>query len=458
MSSIGLIVGIAALVFFVALGNGVKRVVLEDMFAIRQIEVVPRAYDFGFTRFSIVKLDERAIDKLAKIDHVDAVYPKMKWTFPAWASGGKEVLGKNFRAEVIADGIAPNLATDLPHPERFRDWDAEVSCTYGSKECPVGQFCMDGFCQKQHCNPRSKVRECPEPTYCVQDTQTCEMPIPIIVNPAMLNVYNTGLTTALSNGTGMKLPKLTAEALTGFVFDVELGNSYLGEAAQGEPKMRKMQCVGLSSRAIPLGFTMPISYVRRFNAYFSGEKQSRTYHSIVLEAHSNGDVAQIAQDVRNLGLELDANHAQADKIGLMITILTLLFSLISLLIVTISAINIAQTFFMIIAERRLELGIYRALGASRGHIARMILFEGCIVGFAGALCGVLLAVLCIQLVNWGIVAFLPEMPIQTESFFELSPLLIAGAIAGGILFCLLGSARPAWRASHLDPVRAFRGD
>ena len=458
MSSIGLIVGIAALVFFVALGNGVKRVVLEDLFAIRQIEVVPRTYDFGLTKFSIVKMDERAIDKLSRIEHVDEVYPKMKWTFPAWATGGKEVLGKNFRAEVIADGIAPNLATDLPHPERFRDWDAEVSCTYGGSECSVGQQCLDGFCQKQSCNPDSSAKECPEPTYCVKDTGTCEMPIPIIVNPAMLNVYNTGLTTALSSGTGVKLPKLTAEALTGFVFDVELGNSYLGESAQGEPKMRKMQCVGLSSRAIPLGFTMPISYVRRFNAYFSGEKKSRTYHSIVLEAHSNGDVAKIAQDVRNLGFELDVSHTQADKIGLMISILTLLFSLISLLIVTISAINIAQTFFMIIAERRLELGIYRALGASRSHIARMILCEGCIVGFAGALCGVILAVILIQIVDHGIVVFLPEMPIQTASFFELSPALVIGAILGGMAFCLAGCARPAWRASHLDPVRAFRGD
>lgn len=457
LSSIGLIVGIASLVFFLALGSGVKRIVLEDMFAIRQIEVVPRMYDFGMTKFTLIDLDERAIDKLSQIPHVDAVYPKMKWTFPAWATGGKEVLGKNFRAEVIADGIAPHLASDLPRPERFRDWNAEISCREDSV-CPLGQYCTEGFCQKKSCRPDSQIRECPEPTYCVPDTQTCDMPIPVIVNPALLNVYNTGLTTALGSGTGVKLPKLTAEALTGFIFDVELGNSYLGEAAQGKPRKLKMQCVGLSSRAIPVGFTMPISYVRRFNAYFSGESQSRTYHSIILEAHSNRDVAEIAQRVRDLGFELDASHEQADRIGLMISILTMLFSLISLLIVTISAVNIAQTFFMMIAERRLELGLFRALGASRSQIGSMIVLEGTIVGALGALLGIALAFACMAAVNWGIVALMPDMPIQTDTFFDVSPELLLCALICGIVFCLLGCAKPAWRAAHIDPVRAFRGD
>ncbi len=462
VSSIGLIVGIAALVFFVALGTGVKRVVLEDLFAIRQLEVVPRQYDFGFTRFSITELNEQAVSKLSNIPNVDAIYPKMKWTFPAWATGGKSILGRNFRAEVIADGISPTLASDLTEPQRFRDWDAETSCVgSGIGEavgCPPAQECIAGFCKKITCNPKGPQNQCPQPTYCVQDTQTCDMPIPIVVHPSLLNAYNTGLTTALSSGTGVRLPKLTPDALTGFIFDVELGNSYLGEAKQGEPRNRKMQCVGVSSRAIPLGITMPISYVRRFNAYFTGEQQSRTYHSIVLEAHSNSDVAQITKSIRDLGFELDATHSQADRIGLMITIVTMLFSLISLLIVTISAINIAQTFFMMIAERKLELGVMRALGASRSHIARMIMGEGIIVGIVGGSLGIALALAGIAIVNWGVLSLLPDLPLQASSFFDITPSLIAAALACGIIFCLAGCARPAYHASHLDPVRAFRGD
>ncbi len=455
VSAIGLVIGIASLVFFLALGAGVKRVVLENLFAIRQIEVVPRSYDFGVTRFSIISIDERAVSRLSHIPNVVDVYPKMKWTFPAWATGGKEVLGKNFRAEVIADGIAPQLANDIPNPERFRDWDAEISCV-SDESCPVAQTCLDGFCTKKRCNPDSPERQCPEPTYCTQDSHTCDMPIPIVVNPAMLNIYNSGLTTALSSGTGMRLPKMTADALIGFIFDIELGNSYLGEAAQGEPKKRKMQCVGLSSKAIPLGFTMPISYVRRFNAYFSGQVQSRTYHSIVLEAESNRDIADIIANVRELGFEPDASHTQADRVSMMISVLTMLFSLISLLIVTISAINIAQTFFMMIAERRLELGIFRALGATRSHIARMILIEGTIVGSVGAIIGILLAFLGMCLTDIAIATALPDLPVQTSTFFDVSPSLIVIAILSGIAFCLIGCARPAWKAAHVDPVCAFR--
>ena len=46
-SAFGIIVGISTFIFFVALGEGIKTVVLEEIFVIRQLEVVPRSYDVG---------------------------------------------------------------------------------------------------------------------------------------------------------------------------------------------------------------------------------------------------------------------------------------------------------------------------------------------------------------------------------------------------------------------------
>lgn len=456
IAAIGLIVGIASFVFFFSLGAGVKRVVLEEIFVIRQIEVVPKLYDVAMTRFALRKLDENVIDKLAEIPNVVAVYPKMKFTFPAWASGGKEVLGKNFRAEVIADGIPPSLVQDeMAHAERFRDWDAEFACDKDGSACPPGQFCAAGICQKLRCRPEAGASACPTPTYCVKDTATCDMPIPIIVNPSLLNIYNSGLTTALASGTGMRLPKLTPEALIGFIFDVELGISYLGDSAQGEPKERKFQCVGLSDRAISVGFTLPINYARRFNAYFSGERQSRDYHSIVVEAAANEDVAAISLQVKAMGFELDEKHAKADRISLMIAIITLLFSLISILIVTISAINIGQSFFLIVAQRSKEIGILRALGASRKHIAAMILAEGTAVGVIGASLGVLLSLATMAAVDFVLARFIPDFPFKPESLFVVEPWVITVGILGGIAFCLIGAFFPARKAASTDPAQAF---
>ena len=146
------------------------------------------------------------------------------------------------------------------------------------------------------------------------------MPIPAIANPALLAVYNSSLTTALAAGDGAKIPKLTEEAIVGFTFDLHLGRSYLGDSAQGEPLDRRVMAVGFSTKAIGVGFTLPIQYVKRFNARFTSEEMRNEYHSVLLEAASNDAVLGITQSVKALGYELDAKHAQAERLGLVITI------------------------------------------------------------------------------------------------------------------------------------------
>ncbi|MDX9723702.1 MAG: ABC transporter permease [Myxococcota bacterium] len=461
-SSIGLVVGVSTFIFFVALGRGVQTVVLEDIFVIRQIEVVPRSFDLAVTQTLVSRLDTRAVDRLARIQGVVGVYPKMKFTFPAWATGGKEILGKNFRAEVVADGVPPELLSDeLQNGELFVDWEAEFSCRgegIGSAVgCPEGKRCLDGHCTQLSCNPDAPERfnPCKKPTYCAKDTRSCEMPLPIVANPTLLTLYNSSLTTALAAGEGARLPKLTEDAIIGFTFDIELGRSYLGDSAQGEPFTRKAQVVGFSTKAIQIGFTLPIQYVKRFNARFTSEKNRDEYHSVILVAESNDEVAAITKAVKDLGYDLDAKHAQAERLGLVITIVTLIFSLISLIIVTISAINIAHTFLMIIAERRREIGILRALGASRNHTRFFILGEAGLLGVVGGGLGIATGVGMARLVDFVSTRYVPDFPFKPASFFIFDWTLLAAAMGLAVFFCLLGAFIPANRAAGMEPARAF---
>ncbi|MEO1272672.1 MAG: ABC transporter permease, partial [Myxococcota bacterium] len=130
-SSFGIVVGISTFIFFVALGQGIKTVVLEEIFVINQLEVVQPSYDVGVfrTEGSLFgggrKLDDQMADELRRLDGVAGVYPKMRFEFPARAWGGQEIIGKTFWTEMIADGIPAELvAPDLKNPELFRDWDA----------------------------------------------------------------------------------------------------------------------------------------------------------------------------------------------------------------------------------------------------------------------------------------------------------------------------------------------
>ena len=91
-SSIGIIIGIGTLMFFTALGAGIKSAVLEKVFVIQQLEVVKPNYNvggFGADLFNSKTLDDRTVEQLSNVEGVRAVFPKMKLTFPASAKGGK---------------------------------------------------------------------------------------------------------------------------------------------------------------------------------------------------------------------------------------------------------------------------------------------------------------------------------------------------------------------------------
>ena len=97
------------------------------------------------------------------------------------------------------------------------------------------------------------------------------------------------------------------------------------------------------------------------------------------------------------------------------------------------------------AERRSEIGLRRALGASRADVVRLFVSESmllcCLGGVLGVTLGALLAHLVGSLAQWTVV-------FQPMSF----PLGIAVSIATGLVFGTL----PALKAARLDPVLALR--
>jgi ABC-type antimicrobial peptide transport system permease subunit len=473
LSSVGILVGISTFVFFVALGQGIKTVVLEEVFVIQQLEVVPRTFDVGAFQteglFGGPKLDDRTVERLRKLEGVRGVYPKMKFAFPAQAWGGREILGKNFYTELIADGVPPELVqSELDDPSLFRDFDAgTIACNSGDA-CPAGRTCEDGECVKRSCTPPEVDRrgrpvgddDCPGISHCGLDTRKCETPIPALLHPRLLEIYNGSVHTALqgSAGSASKVPRLSRDALLGLQVWGTLGRSYLGRAAKGKAVTRRFVLVGFSNKAIGLGATVPIGYVRRWNARFKGEDAANEYHSILVETASNDAVPGVARAItEKLGFALDSGHEDAQRAGLVISIVTGVFTLISAVIVFIAAVNIMHTFLMVIVERRREIGIMRALGATKTAIRLMIMIEAGALGLVGGIVGCLLGVLFALGVDRAFQTATPAFPFKPETLFAWEPWFFVVGIAGAVLFCLLGAAMPALRASNMDPAAVLTG-
>ena len=125
--------------------------------------------------------------------------------------------------------------------------------------------------------------------------------------------------------------------------------------------------------------------------------------------------------------------------------LNVLFLLLGGLSLIVGAIGIGNITLVSVIERTGEIGLRRAIGATRGHIASQFLLESASMGIIGGILGASLGIL--------IVVAISAYQVWTPVLDPVAPFL-APLIGGGI--GLLSGAYPAIRAARLEPVEAFR--
>ncbi len=133
------------------------------------------------------------------------------------------------------------------------------------------------------------------------------------------------------------------------------------------------------------------------------------------------------------------------------------FFIVLSLIVLVAAFNIISTLVMITMEKRKEIGILVAMGATSKDISRIFILQGLVVGVIGTASGLFIGwlVLFIQQ-TFHILRLPPEVYLLEEFPVLMNPMdfLYVGIV--GVLLCLLAAVYPARQASRLDPVEAIR--
>jgi lipoprotein-releasing system permease protein len=114
--------------------------------------------------------------------------------------------------------------------------------------------------------------------------------------------------------------------------------------------------------------------------------------------------------------------------------------------------GIASVLVVSVVQKRREIGILRAMGATQGQVLRIFLLQGAIVGALGSALGVLLAVGLV----WGFSRLVKGGDGLPLFVISLSPAL-ALQVAGVATLCgVLAAVAPARRAARLDPAQAIR--
>jgi lipoprotein-releasing system permease protein len=134
----------------------------------------------------------------------------------------------------------------------------------------------------------------------------------------------------------------------------------------------------------------------------------------------------------------------------------LLMSLVLALIIVVAAFTVIATLIMVVLDKKKEIAVLKAMGASNSALLRAFLYQGAIIGVIGTAIGLGLGLLmCKGLLVHALpldpkVYFISHLPVQVRPM----EFVMVGVFA--ILVCLAATVWPALHAARLRPAEAFR--
>lgn len=158
------------------------------------------------------------------------------------------------------------------------------------------------------------------------------------------------------------------------------------------------------------------------------------------------------------GFEVEPPSSRGEQFEATARIYEVASNITSLFALFIGMFLIYNTFAIAVTQRRSEIGILRALGATRQQIRTLFLVESAVTGLLGSAVGVLLGLLMARAMASYIGGLLEGIygSAQRVGDITLDPKLLAVAMAMGILTSLAAALIPARNAAGVDPVKALQ--
>lgn len=117
---------------------------------------------------------------------------------------------------------------------------------------------------------------------------------------------------------------------------------------------------------------------------------------------------------------------------------------ITMIILVVGGIVVMNIMLVSVTERTFEVGLRKAIGATRGQILLQFLIESALLCVVGGILGLLLAVGATQLVG-----YLLDMTMTITLFYVIVSVGVSSVIG------IIAGLYPAWKASRLDPIVAL---
>jgi putative ABC transport system permease protein len=441
LTTMGISVGVASLVALLSLGVGLQQLVdrsvaragLFDTISVRSRQSAPFGQPGGGRRTPRDAadlapprpLDDAARKEIAALPNVLEVNPEVRFT----AEARREPISQLVMVAGMAASSQSSGTLDGLNGNFFTSPDAEEAIIQGdlarrlvdvgqNPNSLLGQEITLRFAQRQALPPPSQQAPGEAPNQAVGPDEEA-MGFSIV--PSEKKFLVVGVTPTSESGgqigfnnTGMYLPLAVAEKLQ-VVQQGDLRNVARSSAAEGT-----------------------------------------RYAALNIRVSSPTAVPQIESSLTHMGFQAFSLIDVTRNLRTFFAIFDMFLGIFGSLALAVASLGIINTLVMAILERRREIGVLKALGASDRDIRKLFFAEAGVMGLAGGIFGVALGWAIGRAIQLATMVYLKRQGMTSPNIWSVPWWLVLGAIAFAVVVSLGSGIYPASRAARLDPVEALR--
>lgn len=401
----GIAIGIALLVLLMGLSDGLKQIAFQRITGgspLTQLTVQPKAGEGGLLKLLPLNNNQTSItpaelQSISKIQHIQNIYPEMVYT--NISSLRVDYMGESLQTDSMIFGVPYDYIKD-DYSGNKQSWDS------------------------------------------------AQAPYPALFSKKIIDIYN--YTIVPTSG----LPAFNSKDLSSInVTLLPNESTFFPQLGQSQNPM-PAHLVGFSDKIALVGITVPLQAVREMNKA-KDPNYTENYLRLHVTVDSAENIETVRAQIKKMGLEAISVIEEVQAISENFLILALGFGAISLIVLLIAGLMIANTFLSAIHERKHDIGLYRALGATRTDIRKIFLAEAALIGAIGGLAGIIIGTFSGIGINQALMSSLGELTTKPTNIILFSPLQILIALLLSIFISIIFAYLPANRAAKLNPLEAL---